>query len=659
MNSFTEKTHNDIMIENKNLMLDLDEYLEETEKNIVTLITNNLKDNEPFSDGVLSSFYELICEMFNSKVVNFDNNIYCEVYKYFSKNFLLLGEYNNYIYNEKTKLWIITNITNQVGYHIHEISIRLIEGFCINFMKEITEFDFYNKEFADNILFPKVLNGIIDNEIASIESSKKKDEDKKALIKNLKKAKRSTNFQYDLIPCLNDFGLLGNVKDKMDKITNNITKSIKKASKITKSSVPNEIYKLFIQDYKHNNMSLYKVKIEEMNKIPKYKYCFPLSYNYCLGEKYRCNGILDVENMVETERHYHHSFTYSLERCYIKDSPEKREFKLLLEDYFKYEDVDGTIKLDEEVYACFRKAIGYGLTSDVSLKKIFILLGDSDTGKSSLFNFINKAFDNNQIVSSVSSDILIQGNKSHIKSCYEKLDKGLNLGYLSELKDNQKFNDDSLKSLSGEDDITYRPFGKTDKSFKNRTKLFIFTNEIPNFCCVSNAFIKRLVFFPFRYDFSKHATKEDRIRKNKFEERFHDEKFSVFVDWIKEFLDDPTLSIPDVMDDFKKQIEQDKNPLQDFIDSLTITMNQDQLNELFKKDKKERDEVFYNGQLATSKIIYDWYKIHAENDGVKNIYSKRTFINRLKNSIIPNISAKNVIRIGEERDRNVFACVLS
>ena len=132
---------------------------------------------------------------------------------------------------------------------------------------------------------------------------------------------------------------------------------------------------------------------------------------------------------------------------------------------------------------------------------MFILLGPTNTDKSTLFNLIQIAFDNTNIINSVSPDIFIKNNNSNIKSCYKNLEKGLNCGFCSEFKNTQSINSKNIKELTG-----------MDKSFNNITKLFIFTNYMPTFNNVDEALLDRLLFIPFNYDFKKYSSENDTTR---------------------------------------------------------------------------------------------------------------------------------------------------
>ena len=76
-------------------------------------------------------------------------------------------------------------------------------------------------------------------------------------------------------------------------------------------------------------------------------------YNNCIPIKN--NKIFNMKNKTIENRSFNHYFSYKLNRNYIEKSDKKREFEILLEDYFKYFDEETKeIKMYYEKYKTFK-----------------------------------------------------------------------------------------------------------------------------------------------------------------------------------------------------------------------------------------------------------------------------------------------------------------
>ena len=58
-------------------------------------------------------------------------------------------------------------------------------------------------------------------------------------------------------------------------------------------------------------------------------------------------------------------------------------------------------------------------------------------------------------------------------------------------------------------------------------KLWILSNEIPEFNLNDQALLERLLFIPFNYNFSKYSSKNDKEKLNEFMKEHHDKKIDI------------------------------------------------------------------------------------------------------------------------------------
>ena len=631
-NTEIEKIIKTILLNEKNDTIEIDNMFNNP---------NNIFSNKKDFLKMIESFCMFLTNKC-MKINNFDEFI-TNIYACFNRNLFLVDNITIpkcvifMVFNDNKKTWdYINEIT--FGREIYEDGIMIIE-IIFDIIKNIIQeyflyddFEIRNEDFR-NTLF----KNIIDNH-CKISKMEKTNELYYSIFDLIKGNFIPRNKTLEiLIEILKEkdlfFSEISNLHKKieigLDLLKNNLVISRKKTN----------IFQNLVFNRKIMNFEPHIELLKNINRI--YPNLIPL----------KNNKVFDLKNKLKRNRTFKDYFSYKIERDYIPNNEKKTEFEIMLEDYFKYEDGDGEIHLDKEKFNCFKQCIGYSLTSSIEHKKLFILLGDTNTGKSTLFNLIQKAFNDFHIISSVSQDIFIEGNKSHIKSCYEKLDEGVNLGYCSEFKNEQILNEINIKPLTGFDQITYRPFYKTNKDFYNITKLFIFSNEMPKFNVVDNAIIDRLLFIPFNYDFKKHSTNDDKEKLEDFMDNHHDEKFSVFIDWMHEYIkNNRKIEIPKSLEDFKNEIRKEKNPLIDFIEKLETTFTKE---ELLNMKKSKRDEEYKNLNIITGEQFYDLYLIYCDKYKFHDKSSKQTFFKNTEKEL-ENYIAKNQFRLEKKRISKLY-----
>lgn len=137
-----------------------------------------------------------------------------------------------------------------------------------------------------------------------------------------------------------------------------------------------------------------------------------------------------------------------------------------------------------------QEILGYCLTSFTEAKKLFILLGKKDTGKSTFLRIIE--------------NLIPEENVSHVE--LQAINKDYNTAQLfnklvnifADLPDRGIKDVGLIKALTGEDTISARHIYGTPFDFINKAKMIFSTNNMPpNYGDKSDAFYERLVILPF------------------------------------------------------------------------------------------------------------------------------------------------------------------
>jgi P4 family phage/plasmid primase-like protien len=143
---------------------------------------------------------------------------------------------------------------------------------------------------------------------------------------------------------------------------------------------------------------------------------------------------------------------------------------------------------------------GYLLYNEYKIKRIFILYGDHDTGKTTLTTELwHKLFLGSDTVSSLSIQSIQDDKFDRIKL------KGKHANISPELPENTYIKDTSLfKALTGNDMISARLMhSQKEVKFVNFAKIIFLTNHIPMVSERDDAFFNRIEIFEFPHAFQE------------------------------------------------------------------------------------------------------------------------------------------------------------
>lgn len=137
-----------------------------------------------------------------------------------------------------------------------------------------------------------------------------------------------------------------------------------------------------------------------------------------------------------------------------------------------------------------QEMLGYSITNFNNAKKVFILEGRGDTGKSTFLNIIEDMLGKENI-----SNVMLQkiGDRFNIAQLYGKV-----ANIFADLPNTPLTENSTFKALTGGDKIQGERKGQDPFEFYNKAKLIFSCNELPaNYGDRSDAFYNRLIIIPF------------------------------------------------------------------------------------------------------------------------------------------------------------------
>lgn len=148
-----------------------------------------------------------------------------------------------------------------------------------------------------------------------------------------------------------------------------------------------------------------------------------------------------------------------------------------------------------------QEMIGYAITGFNNAKKVFILTGKADTGKSTLLNIVESILGHKNV-----SNIPLQQVGDRFNTA-ELFGKTLNL--FADLPNTPIKEGGLFKALTGDDSVQAERKGRDPFTFYNKAKLIFSCNILPeNYGDRSDAFYNRLILLPFNNSVPK--DKQDR-----------------------------------------------------------------------------------------------------------------------------------------------------
>jgi P4 family phage/plasmid primase-like protien len=336
-----------------------------------------------------------------------------------------------------------------------------------------------------------------------------------------------------------------------DELTDALTQ-IKSASKIT------NVVKFMFKKIKAEDHSTF---IDEFFNVK--KGVLPITYKIRKGDVYiDKHKIVDfktgkLRNRTETDY-----FTFT---THNKVLPKPNvEF---VKDYLK----EILTTNNDEYISYFIRTIGYILSGENNLKRFYILIGKKDTGKSLFLKLLIKILD---LFGGMANDKVFKMKSASCHDTEAFSIQNKRLACVSELAENEKFNEILIKAISGGDSLNLRRAGsKVNEPVLFNTVLMLATNEVPTFH--EKAFAGRIRVFDFKTIFENNDERATDILNHS------NDFFTVFVQGAKDYYEN-NKKIVDVEEVIlaSKALVESKNP-------VSVFWNEQSSFE-FVKDEKSR-----------------------------------------------------------------------
>ncbi len=150
---------------------------------------------------------------------------------------------------------------------------------------------------------------------------------------------------------------------------------------------------------------------------------------------------------------------------------------------------------DQDVVQLFYEMIGYCLTSDVSLQKAFILVGEGSNGKSTFLDTVKHLLGHENI-----SAVSLQELSARFKGA-ALVNKLANIG--DDISAKYMDESSNFKLFTTGETVTVERKGQDPFDFNNTAKLIYSANELPQVRDRSAGLMRRLVIIPFNATFGK------------------------------------------------------------------------------------------------------------------------------------------------------------
>lgn len=221
---------------------------------------------------------------------------------------------------------------------------------------------------------------------------------------------------------------------------------------------------------------------------------------------------------------------------------------------------------DPAVRDYVQKVMGTALDPTIHLRILPTFVGEGNNGKSVLLDSVINAIggENDGTYGCVLSQKVVQGGTNDHLSKLMPL-KGARIAIVSETEKGGKWNDNTLKSLSGGDAITANWMAQNPVTFQPTHTLFLATNNRPVIPAGAQAFWNRYreITFPMHYTSNPVKPNDRKIDLGLKEELRTEKEMSAILAWLLEGLvayRDEGLTTPDAVLEASREAKSNANP---------------------------------------------------------------------------------------------------
>ena len=156
---------------------------------------------------------------------------------------------------------------------------------------------------------------------------------------------------------------------------------------------------------------------------------------------------------------------------------------------------------DQEMVSYLQRLVGYFLTTSITEQQLFFFYGSGANGKSTFLDLVKAMLGDYAV--KINSDTIMKGKiggrSNAVMAGIADL-AGTRLGITDEMDDNSAaFDTQTLKSLSGDDEVTGRRLYSNPFTFKSTAKIVMYGNDKPYGNINDGGFWRRMRFIHFGY----------------------------------------------------------------------------------------------------------------------------------------------------------------
>lgn len=227
--------------------------------------------------------------------------------------------------------------------------------------------------------------------------------------------------------------------------------------------------------------------------------------------------------------------------------------------------LDEIFEGNKELINYLQRAVGYSLSSSTTEQVMFILLGNGKNGKSVLLNVLH------EVLGSYAMNIQPQtlAIKSGGQSANQDVARLKGARFVTTTEPNQgmKFDEGTIKQITGGDTVTARFLYGKEFEFKPEFKIWMATNHKPIITGTDNGIWRRMVLIPFNY-----TIPDDKVDK-KLTFKLKEELPGIlnwclegYIKWRQNGLDDE----PEIIKEQRAEYREEMDIIQRFINDCCI-----------------------------------------------------------------------------------------
>lgn len=227
--------------------------------------------------------------------------------------------------------------------------------------------------------------------------------------------------------------------------------------------------------------------------------------------------------------------------------------------------LDEIFEGDKELIDYLQRAVGYSLSSSTTEQVMFILLGNGKNGKSVLLNLLHEVL-GSYAMNIQPQTLAIKNGGQAANQDVARL-KGARFVTTTEPNQGMKFDEGTIKQITGGDTVTARFLYGKEFEFKPEFKIWMATNHKPIITGTDNGIWRRMVLIPFNY-----TVPDDKVDK-KLTFKLKDELPGIlnwclegYIKWRQNGLDNE----PEIIQEQREEYREEMDIIQRFINDCCI-----------------------------------------------------------------------------------------